>query len=115
MGDTKSAWPRAPSSAVRALLSAVQIAALILRLLAAAVKSAYGGAWEWTLPTPTQSDQPSKAINQGAHSLQDERLRENTAKTYEKPAETPKALKSQGMSAFDERLGSEAVTDWVEV
>ena len=85
------------------------------RIGAAAVKSAYGGAWEWTLPTPTQSDQPSKAINQGAHSLQDERLRENTAKTYEKPAETPKALKSQGMSAFDERLGSEAVTDWVEV
>jgi hypothetical protein len=43
MGDTKSAWPRAPSSAVRALLSAVQIAALILRLLAAAVKSAASG------------------------------------------------------------------------
>lgn len=85
------------------------------RIGAEAVKSAFGGAWEWRLPMPSEGAQTSKALTQGAHSPDDERLRENTAKQPEFPAETPKALKSQGLSTFDEHLGGEAEPMWGEL
>lgn len=78
------------------------------RIGAVAAKAAYDGGWEWMLPTPAEGAQTSKMLIEGAQRPPNERLRENTARTYEIPAETPKALKAQGMSAFNEHVGAGA-------
>ena len=85
------------------------------RIGAAAVKPAFNGAWECRLPTPSEGAQTSKVLTEGAQSLHDEHLRESTAIPNEIPAETPKALKHQGMSTFNERLGGEAEPVWGEL
>jgi len=80
-------------------------------------KPAFGGSWEWTLPTPAQGAHPPKALTQDAHTPASEHLGE---KYGENNGIHPKALTCDGVSALgeDERLGNTATETgdgWAEL
>ena len=72
-------------------------------------KPAFGGPWEWSLPTPTQGAQPPEMHIQDAHPPRSEHLGEKQAEFDENP---PKMLNPEGVSVLGDgdQLGNTAPT-----
>jgi len=69
-------------------------------------KDGFNGGWEWALPEMPEDAQPAKALTKDAHTLPIEHLREKQGEFKQIHEDSPKVLKDESVSAFDEHLGS---------
>ena len=69
-------------------------------------KDGFNGRWEWALPEMPEDAQPAKALTEDAQTPSIEHLREKQGEFKQIHEDSPKVLKDESVSAFDEHLGS---------